>query len=307
MDPNAIELVEVTEAAAWERALARAEWCLWQQSWAYGLAARRRGRRVVRLEIRAEGEPVGAVQLTGRTAFGGRLGLWHALGGPVFATEAPAALQAAALRALGRRCAGLARLLVVTPAAAAPEALNTAGLHRVMTGYTTALLDLRDDAAAQLRACNHGWRYELKRPPPAVTFDAVVPGVDPLALAAAMARHEASRRVRGYATVPPSLVAHAARHGRSLLVRARRDGEFIAFMLFMLHGRTATYQVGWTDPLGLWLGRGAHRHVLWRALPALRAAGCTRLDLGGLNLPAGIAAFKLGTGAVPVTLPGSFA
>jgi lipid II:glycine glycyltransferase (peptidoglycan interpeptide bridge formation enzyme) len=75
-------------------------------------------------------------------------------------------------------------------------------------------------------------------------------------------------------------------------------------MLFLTHGRTAIYQTGWSNGNGR-RGRVHHR-ALWGAIERLRDAGLHWLDLGGLNVPAGIVRFKLGSGATPVTFAGTF-
>ena len=191
-----------------------------------------------------------------------------------------------------------------TPPALAAS-LDEAGLRRVMTGYTTALLPIEADAAAQDARLQPSWRHLIRRGPrPELTIDVLKPAAAPLALAEALARHEAMRRRRGFQAVADSLVAHAAKHGDARLVRGHVDGELCAFVLLLRHGAAATYQCGWTDAVGRRLA--AHRHLLWTGLASLRREGTRLLDLGGLNVPDGIAAFKLGSGAQPVTLAGSF-
>lgn len=71
----------------------------------------------------------------------------------------------------------------------------------------------------------------------------------------------------------------------------------LAYLLFLLHGTTATYHVGWAAPAA----RRTHAHTLlmWQATTYLHQRGLTRLDLGTLDTEAapGLARFKLGTGA----------
>lgn len=306
MDSAAVTFEPVETQAAWERLLAGAAGSVWQQSWAYGAAARRAGRLVERLRIDVEGVPLGAVQLIGRRALAGALRLHHALGGPTFFPGTPPPLLQAALRALRRRQAGFGRLIMLTPAPVdgLRPALRAAGLRCVMTGYNTAILPLHADERAQARLLRSSWRRSLKRPPPELSVRLVQPAVDPLGLERALAAHEASRRRRGYAALPAPTVAHAARYGRALLAAAEIEGRLEAFMLFMLHGNTATYQLGWSSDRGR--AAEAHHHLLWASLGELRQAGAAVLDLGGIDLPRGIVAFKLATGATPVTFPGTY-
>ncbi len=306
MDACPIDLVPVTDAAWWERGLARAPTSLWQQSWAYGSAARQYGRTVDRFEIRVEGAQIGLVQTIGRLAFGGRVGLRHALGGPVWRPAAPPFARAQALRALKRQLGGPGRLLLVTPDRCDQEEgmLERAGLRRVMTGYTTARLEVATDPDRQCAGLRKSWRYVLRHPPRDLEPRVIAAGSDPCALDAALAEVERTRRARGYGAVALPIVRRAARDGKALLALGSVGDTVEAVMLIVRHGSAATYQSGWSSREGRRLR--AHEHLLWSALGALRQQGVRMLDLGGLDVPAGIRAFKLATGAVPVTLPGTY-
>ncbi len=307
MDADSAFLENVDDAAAWEQLTSRVQPSTWQQSWAYGTALRRRGRMVERLRIMHGGDTIGIVQLAGCTALGGRLALRHALGGPAWLGNPSPASKAQALKALRQRYARLGQALLLTPSVTADLAepvLAKAGYRRVLTGYATALLPLFDGAEAQARLLQGSWRRALNQADSTLEVGLHDAAAEPLALDEALALHDASRRRRGYACIPSSVVAQAARSGHALLATARTGGALEAFMLFMVHGTTATYQVGWSSARGR--AGEAHRHLLWRALGRLRARNCRVLDLGGLNLPAGIVAFKLATGARPVTYAGTF-
>ena len=80
----------------------------------------------------------------------------------------------------------------------------------------------------------------------------------------------------------------------------------MAGALFLLHGNSATYHIGWAGDYGRKLN--AQNRVLWEGVLALQEKGISFLDLGGLNTAdlAGIARFKLGLGATPITLAGAF-
>jgi hypothetical protein len=305
----AVELERVDDRARWDALLAGAGYSPWQQSWAYGAALARRGREVLRLRVEADGRTVGLVQTVGRLMLRGRLGCRHALGGPLWYPGVDAGLAASALLAMKARLGGPARPFVATPAltaARSAKALDVAGMRCVLTGFTTAVLPIASTPQRQWTRLRSSWRHALG---PAATVGSLAlasrdPRTDPLALDAVLARHEAERRRRGYATVPTGLVADAARRGPCVLATASRDEGLEAFMLFFRHGATATYQVGWTSPLGR--EERAHQRLLWMALPRLRADGVRLLDLGGLNLPAGIVRFKLASGAVPRTFAGTY-
>lgn len=90
-----------------------------------------------------------------------------------------------------------------------------------------------------------------------------------------------------------------------IIGNATSDGEIIASVLFFVHGRSATYQIGWTSPQGRDLC--AHHLLLWRSRDILNTYGVQNLDLGGLNdQNEGLSRFKKGTGARAVTLVGHY-
>lgn len=304
----AVELEPVPDRDAWESLCRRVGVVPWQQSWAYGAALARAGRPVRRLRLTDDGATLGVVQAVGRLGLGGRVGLWHALGGPLWCPGAATTGSAEALRALGRQLAGPGRRLLVTPAlppARIAASLRASGKRRVFTGYTTALLPLAASSERQLARAHPDWRRVWRRPlPPGWRLELVDPRADPLALDDALALHDAERRRRHYAAAPTWLVADAARRGGALLARAEGPGGLAAFMLFFRQGRSASYEVGWTSDAG----RRVHAHQ--RLLPAvtarLRGEGVRVLDLGGLDVPAGIARFKLAAGGVPRTYAGTY-
>ena len=92
-----------------------------------------------------------------------------------------------------------------------------------------------------------------------------------------------------------------------LLMRAMKDGKAIAGILVFIHGCSATYQIGWTDPDA---GRqhNAHHFLLWHAMLRLKARGIMDFDLGGVNdfSAAGVKLFKEGLGGETYELCGTY-
>ncbi len=81
-----------------------------------------------------------------------------------------------------------------------------------------------------------------------------------------------------------------------------KDGQVLASVLHFLHGRSATYQIGWNSDDGRKIG--AHNYLLWHSLPILKDHGIKELDLGGYNDEdaKGVRDFKDGMGGVAVRL-----
>jgi len=125
-----------------------------------------------------------------------------------------------------------------------------------------------------------------------------------------MQRHEDFKRKKGFsgpsATLMQALVSFMAPRGEVLLLHAKLDGRTVASVLILIHGRSATFQIGWTSGLGR--KHGAHQGLLWKAIVELKAMGIRDFDLGGLNdeTAAGVTTFKAGLGGTESTLIGMY-
>jgi hypothetical protein len=299
------------ERAPWEAFHARHGGAL-QQSWAYGEALRSLGVGVQRACIEDGGELLGLAQfICRRVAL--YLGLSSCTRGPVWSAQAPAGLRRQALRELQR---GMPvrplRVTLFSPDASAQALLagELGRLTRVLTGYSTVMLDLRRPLA-ELRAELDGkWRNRLAKaeadPQLRVQLQA-----DRQALQELLRREDEQRAHRGFHGLPTELVpafidAHDRPSQAYVMSTARQGKELLASMLFLLHGRGATYHMGWSNEAGRKLN--VHNLLLWRAMERLQQQGFEQLDLGGVNtrdLP-GISRFKLGTGGRVLTLAGTY-
>lgn len=296
-----------TPRVQWDAALGRLPHAL-QQSWSYGAALERAGARVLRAEIRVGGARAALAQLTARRFFG-LADAAVANRGPVWLADLNDAEKAAALRAL-RAEAPLRRprALIVTPDDASSAAPRLARLTQVMTGAAVAVLDLRAGAEAARAAMKGKWRNRLAA---ATNAPLRVRREKSLTRAGWLFDAErAQRKEKGYASTPPELAAaveHASRGAAALWTAAPRGGgDPVAAMLFLRHGAAASYHIGWAGAAGRRLG--AHNLLLWRAIEAFCADGVHTLDLGGLDTrrAPGLARFKLGAGAAPRVLCGSW-
>ena len=181
-------------------------------------------------------------------------------------------------------------------------------LPRVMTGYSTVLLDLTREAD-DLRAALEGrWRNRLAAAERSVLRVQRVGG-KPAQYGWLIGKEEAQLARRSYGALPRGFVEayQRAKPGGDAVftLRANLGRDTVAGMMFLLHGDAATYHIGWSDDAGRKLS--AHNLLLWQAMLALKANGVRRLDLGGVNTgrSAGIARFKIGSGGQVVTLAGT--
>jgi hypothetical protein len=295
---------DVIEEADWQAQLRAAPVpAALQQSWAYGEAVRAQAHEVRRLLCVAGGEPRAIAQLTRRRLFGS-LDVALLLRGPVWLDAAnDPALERQAIASLGHQ---LRRCLIVWQPDDADAKPRRADCQRVWTGSSTAWLDLRPPLTALRRGLDGKWRNMLKRAEAeALELRAGTSG--PLIdwLISANERH---RREIGYRGPAPAFIATLARAGSEppLVLIARHAAVPVAGVLFIRHGRAATYFAGVTSAEGRALR--AHHLLLWEAVRRLKDAGCTSLDLGGIDTVTnpGIARFKLGLGGAPLTLAGSY-
>ena len=297
------------DAADWDRHHAAASAAL-QQDWAYGSCMKAMGVACLRVRVEVDGRTVAQAQFIGRR-LAGLVSVLLCSRGPVWTESLSAADKAEVYRQLR---AGLPvlrpRFAFFTPEESVDEAMGLASWRRVMTGYSTVTLDLRQ-SREQLRAALDGkWRNRLVAAESAgLTVQRL--GANPAQFRWLLEQEETMREQRGVEGLPSGFIEHYIQARKSaaqtvLTLRADHQGERVAAMMFLLHGTAATYQVGWSNDTGRELN--AHNLLLWHAIEALKQRGIRQLDLGGVNTArsAGIARFKLGTGGQPVILAGTY-
>jgi hypothetical protein len=296
---------EVADAAAWRRLLATAGRSALQQGWAYGAAVAAGGHAVCRLAWRdGETSRAAAQLLRRRLPFG--LDVALILRGPIMLTPADALDDDAECRLIRSLVPWIGRAALVWQPDDGHAAARRAGARRVWTGASTVLLDLAPPLAAIRAALDGKWRNMLKRAEAEPLRLAV--GTGGWQLDWLVAETERQRRQRGYAGPAAAFTRRLAAAGgaESLCLLAQHRGAPVAGMLLCRHGRSATYQMAATTAEGRRVR--AHHRLLWTGIELLKEQGCTTLDLGLADTVTnpGIARFKLGTGAKPLTLASSY-
>jgi lipid II:glycine glycyltransferase (peptidoglycan interpeptide bridge formation enzyme) len=125
-----------------------------------------------------------------------------------------------------------------------------------------------------------------------------------------MQNYVQDRLEKKYAGPSPKMVAALAEFtlptNECLVLNAISGDEIIASILIFLHGRSATYQIGWSSSAGR--DNNAHYFLLWHALRILKEKEITALDLGGVNDEGakGVKTFKSGMGGHEITLIGQY-
>lgn len=195
--------------------------------------------------------------------------------------------------------------------------MKGAGYTRIMTGTSTIWIDLSMNEAALRSALAANWRNQLKKAEQS-SFTIAVGGAKAKHYNWLLERENEQRSNRGYSAVPLGLVpayqgaqvAKASPVTGSALpvisVTAHEKGAQIAGALFLLHGTSATYHIGWVGERGRALN--AQNRVLYDGILALKKQGIKWLDMGGVDTgpQAAIARFKLGLGHPPETLVGTY-
>lgn len=93
--------------------------------------------------------------------------------------------------------------------------------------------------------------------------------------------------------------------GQNLMIgTAILDDQPIASILIFIHGKTATYQIGYTSDLGR--KNCAGHLLLWEAIKQLKERDINDFDLGGINDEdaKGVRDFKIGMGGESFETPG---
>ena len=207
------------------------------------------------------------------------------------------------------------RLAIFTPDEAEGPAAGLKGMSRVMTGDATVLIDLTKSEEDLRAAMEPSWRNKVSK---AERSGLVVQktGAKPAQYRWLLDAEAKQRQKRGYRAMPIELtelwqghkvyIAKGDKNAGLVVYRVDSGRDPAAGMLFLIHGRRATYHVGWTSEEGRKLS--AHNLILWQAMKDLKARGIDELDLGGVNTQsgAGIARFKLETGGQVLKRAGSY-
>ena len=243
-----------------------------QQSYAYGQAMAIMGLTVRRAVVRIGGQVVALAQILHRA------GLRLMSRGPVWVADCD---KRAVLRRLARfRGVFLANL---------DAPLQGFGFVPLVTPRFHATLDLTRETADLRAAMDGKWRNRLVRSEGLVIRRLTPRARDDLAA------HEGAQQIkRGYRALPQAFLQ--GWQGEISGWHWRKGGQIAAGMLFLRHGRAATYHIGWANEEGR--AAFAHGPMLWQTMLDLRAEGVERLDLGDVSdRNMGLSRFKLGTGA----------
>ena len=282
-----------------------------QQDWAYGACMKTLGVGVLRALVEQDGAPVALAQFIVRRMVGGLANMALCSLGPVWLQPLSGADKARVYKAL-KKTIPLKNLRVVafTPLEAQGPELGLSRWRRVMTGHSTVMLDLQPELEVLRAQLDGRWRYSLARAEESsLTIHRVGTNAGQYRwlLDAEMQQRE-QRGLHGLPLQFFDLYVPSRQQPTKTILTLRADvgRDRVAGMMFLIHGKSATYQVGWTNDAGR--EHNAHNLILWNAIQELRERGVRKLDLGGVNTTrsAGIARFKIGTGGQVLSCAGTF-
>lgn len=195
--------------------------------------------------------------------------------------------------------------LLMSPAR--PTDLSAQGALPLVSPARQAILALQPDSDAMRAKLHQKWRNRLKHGEKAglqVRHHPLPWRRDHWLLQA----DTAQQRARGYSNWPvPLTLGFAATTPRAaILFEAFQGADPVAALLILRHGTTATYHIGHTTAAGR--AASAHTLLMWTAMRWCADHGHDWLDLGLVETQrnAGLARFKLGTGADVVPLGGTW-
>lgn len=182
------------------------------------------------------------------------------------------------------------------------------GFQARAPGYQSIWLDLTKTLDELRKGLKQKWRNALnqseKKNLDVHTLN------DPASFNWLMTRYGEDRSQKKYrgpsVAMLKSLYQFSSARDEVFMLSATSAGEIIASILIFKHGRSATYQVGWTSEQGR--DTKAHQLLLWHAIEALQAEGFTSFDLGGIHpeQAAGLTQFKRGLGGEEFELVGIY-
>ena len=297
----------VDDPDRWQALFAAAPRPALEQDWAFGEAMAATAKiPVERLIVSRDAAPVALVQAFRRRLVG-KFSLIRLVRGPVWLGDPDAeVLNALRVHWRLRRGALLSCVPELPAGRDSDDAMRAAGMRRMVTGYSTAWVDLAP-GLDRLRASLDGkWRNALvKGEAGDIRIETSHGGGDVLFDLAA--RYDPFRRTRRFVGPDGKLARALVRATKDVTVLSAHEGrQLIAGAVLVRHGSSATYFIGWSGDTGRMVN--AQNVLLWRAIEALKADGVRWFDLGGVDAvhAPGIARFKLGIGGEIVTLAGSY-
>lgn len=191
------------------------------------------------------------------------------------------------------------RICLITPDVGADLALRRAHFRQIMTPATVAEIDLRSTVGSHVK-----WRNALhnaQRGPLTSCHRAFNAAKDQWLLNADLSQ----QKLQKFRALPHDVIQRWPSKSAHISI-AYLNNTPVAGMIFLQHGNTVTYQLGWTDTDGR--KHNAHQLLLHEAIQNFTKRNLAWLDLGtvdSVNNP-GLTRFKVRAGATLRPLGGTW-
>lgn len=300
-----------SDAKAWETLLEKAPLPVaLQQSYAYGEAFKTYNATLYRGQIFYDGQCVALCQLI-RYRLLKIIPFIVAFKGPVWLTDLSKKKKQHILLSLKKNLPVKKHLFALESNLdnKEKESAYNAGYRRVITGASTIWINLNLPIETLRKQLDGKWRNALVK---AEKSNLIVKkiGKKQTDYQWLIDAENTQRKRRGYWALPKDFIADfvdRSTKSQPLLTLAAKNGKtHCAGMMFLIHGKSATYHLGWSNDTGR--QHNAHNLLLWQAIKNLKEQGIEWLDLGGVNshdIP-GLTRFKLGSGGDVKTYAGTF-
>lgn len=251
-----------------------------------------------------EGETIGFFTILEKYGFVRRINQ-----GPVFAPNIDDSIKLACLAAIKEKFSGINGVLFFAPYIERNgENLNSLlsmGFIYRKEHFTTGFIDLTKDEKTLRMKLSSKWRNCLKN---AEKRSMIVRQVTTRAEFDCLLKiHAKDKEDRKYQDSGDDITRYLYDRKSLLGLYIQDDQEnVISFVLFGLHGASATYYVGWSNDDGY--KSNASRLLLWEGIVRLKGMGYKWMDLGGIDSikTKGVAEFKNGTGCEAFEYIGEF-
>ncbi len=297
----------------WDEYLTGASRSSFQQTWAYGEICHRGGREVNRFVASGNSEILAIGQIVTRR-FAGFLKISLLLMGPVWLKDIGEGQKKNILMEIRRKYPlRYFNLFAFSPHENAGQtAYENMGFRRIITGNSTIIVDLTLTEKQLWQNLYGKTRTDIRKAEKS-DFDIVTGDHNHNFTGWLLKKEGKQQKEKKYQGLPAGLSRNYGRlYGpeqgvyTAFAVSAASPDTPIAGILFLRHGRHATYHIGWNGKEGRKCR--ALNLLLWKMILKLKAAGIESLDLGGVNTDEGadIARYKLGYGGRVITLDGTF-
>jgi len=199
-----------------------------------------------------------------------------------------------------------ARIHLLNADSADDVVLRSAGYRQIMTPTWVAGLALHRDPDRQMAQARVKWRNaarQLARRGMRIKQ----PVVDAQLLNWLLSVDALNQRRKKFRALPAALTRGLVGDGTGAHVLTAQQGNSVhAAMLFLRHGTTVTYHIGWTDARGR--AASAHHALIIHAANWFAQRGAVQMDLGTVDTVGapGLARFKIGSGAKVRALGGTW-